>query len=272
MQKEHAKFRQDVYRLFDTELGNFASKCDRVKGFAVFPGGTLRYKMAYTVKSGHNDTTLGNSLVNAAIAYAAFKRLGVRASILVAGDDLLVAFYQRVEVDAVIALEREYGITPEARVFDDYERVTFISGMFIGDGTQIGFVPLPGRLFARLWWTVSPPAARKVPQYQRGVARGLGPVAGSIPVLRVLLDAFDTQGDSIKSDKGKQFQGSRFSFGDGIWRSMERRYGLTTQELAECEVWLRTLPREPLLLKHHVLDRLMEIDLVDIADRGHDCW
>jgi len=272
MQSQHAKFRQDIYRLFDAELGDFASQCDRVSGFAVFPGGTLRYKMKYTVKSGHNDTTLGNSLVNAAIAYAAFKRLGQRASILVAGDDLLVAYYSHVDVEQVIALEKEYGITPEARVFDDYEKVTFISGMFIGDGEQIGFVPLPGRLFARLWWTISPPAARKVDAFRRGVARGLDPVAGSIPVLRTLLQSFDSQGVAIASNKGKQFHGSAFRFREGIWRAMERRYGLTALELAECESWLEGLPAEPLLLKHPVLDRFMEVDLADIGERGQGVW
>jgi hypothetical protein len=272
MQKQHAEFRQSIYRLYDNELAEFAGKCDTVKGFALFPGGTLRYSMAYTVKSGHNDTTLGNSLVNAAIAYAALRRLGLRGSILVAGDDLLVALYETVDVATIASLEAEYGITPEARVFDDFERVTFTSGMFLSDGEMIGFVPLPGRLFARLWWTVKPPSARRRGPYLRGVARGLLPVAGEIPLLRVLLKSFDTQGSQVASDKGRQFRGASFSFGPGIWLAMERRYGLTVESIVECEEWLRSLPAGPLLLKHHVLDRLMEVDLADIGERGSNCW
>jgi len=272
MQEQHALFRQDVYRIFDPELAQFANDCDKVKGFAVFPGGLLRYSMEYTVKSGHNDTTLGNSLVNAAIAYAALKRLGLSASILVAGDDLLVALYDPCTVDVLVAAEREYGITPEARVFESFEHVTFISGMWLGDGEKIGFVPLPGRLFARLWWTVAPPSHKKSQMYMRGVARGLLPVAGTIPLVRVLLRTFDTHGDAISSDKGKQFQGSKFDFGPGVWSSFERRYGLTTEELMDCESWLRGLPREALILKHHVLDRMAEVDLADVQDRGAGIW
>jgi len=272
MQEMHAKFRQSIYRAFDAELGDFASSCDKVKGFAVFPGGPLRYKMDYTVKSGHNDTTLGNSLVNAAIAYAAFKRLGLRASILVTGDDLLVAAYDPLQVDTVSTIEAEYGIQPEARVFDDYEQVTFVSGMWISDGTTMGFVPLPGRLFARLWWSVKPPGAKNTQPYLRGVSRGLQPVAGTLPLVRVLLAKFDSAGVGARSDKGLQFRGSDFRFGIDIWRAFERRYGLSTDEMMDCEEWLKSLPAKPLLLKHPVLDRLMEVDLADISDRGATSW
>jgi len=50
------------------------------------------------------------------------------------------------------------------------------------------------------------------------------------------------------------------------------RYGLTAADIANCEVWLASLPREPLLLKHPVLTRLMEVDLADIHVRGDGIW
>jgi hypothetical protein len=272
MQQCHAEFRQALYGLFDPELALFAKSCDKVKGFAVFPGGLLRYSMDYTVKSGHNDTTLGNSIVNAAIAYAAFLRMGVRASILVAGDDLLVAAYAPVDCKVATQLEAEYGITPEARVFDSYEDVTFISGMWMSDRGRIGFMPLPGRLFARLWWTVSPPSPRKLEPYRRGVARGLLPSTHSVPLVRVLLESFDSTGSAIASNKGRQYHDCHFELGTGAWRAMEKRYGITAAEIFECEEYLRSLPREPLLLKHPVLDKLMEVDLADIDTRGEGIW
>jgi len=272
MQAQHAEFRQAVYRSVDPELANFAKSCDKVKGFAVFPGGVLRYTMNYTVKSGHNDTTLGNSLINAAITYAAMKRLGIPGSILVAGDDLLVAARRPVPLKEMVAAEAEYGITPEARVFDDYERVTFISGMWTSDGDIIGFVPLPGRLFARLWWTVKPPALRKQKAYLRGVARGLLPAAGELPVVGEMLRSFDSYGEEIRSDKGRQFHGSKFSFGEGVYAAFSRRYGVTVDELLDCEAFLRALPAHPLVLKHPVLDRFMSVDMADIAERGDGIW
>jgi len=268
MQKEHADFRRGFYSHFDTRLAEFAGSCDKVKGMAVLPGGVLRYSVNYTVKSGHNDTTLGNSLVNAAIAYAAFKKAGIPASILVAGDDLLVATYEFVDVAQIIGLEARYGITPEAQTFVEFERVSFISGIWMSDRERIGFMPQPGRLFARLWWTVSPPPAKKLEQYLRGVARGLAGVVGTIPILRHWVQSFDTAGSCIASDKCYIFRNQVLIFDrDEIYGSFYRRYGLERGELDECEAWLRTVPRCPVFLRHRVLSRIMEVDLADIKDR-----
>jgi len=268
MQKQHANFRRGFYAAFDDRLAEFASECDAVKGFALFPGGVLRYSVNYTVKSGHNDTTLGNSLVNAAIAYAAFKRAQIPASILVAGDDLIVATYAPVDVERMVRLEAEYGITPEAQTFTDFERVSFISGIWMSDGRRIGFVPQPGRLFARLWWTVAPPPRKKLQMYLRGVARGLRGVVATMPVLGTWVDQFDSEGSSIRSDKCYSFKGAVFVFeGDGIAHSYLKRYGIGRDSLEECEAWLRTLPKRPLYVVHPVLTRIMEVDLADVTER-----
>jgi len=269
MQKQHAAFRQGFYSLFDARLAEFASSCDKVTGSAVFPGGKLKYSVNYTVKSGHNDTTLGNSLVNAAIAYAAFKRAGIPASILVAGDDLVVATYEYVNVDEIISIERNYGITPEAQTFTDFEQVSFISGIWMSDSERIGFVPQPGRLFARLWWTVNPPSKKKMQMYLRGVARGLLGVVGTMPILRTWVGMFDSEGESTRTDKCYNFRGSVFSFSnEGIYGSYTRRYGIVKEDLVECEKWLRSLPLKPLYINHRVLTRMMEVDLADVRDRG----
>lgn len=269
MQKEHAAFRRGFYAGFDDRLADFVGKCDKVKGAAVFPGGILRYSVNYTVKSGHNDTTLGNSLVNAAIAYAAFKRANIPASILVAGDDLLVATYDYVNVEELVSAESRYGITPEAQTFVDFERVTFISGTWMSDGNQIGFVPQPGRLFARLWWSVRPPSHRQMAMYLRGVARGLAGVVGTMPLVRTFVGSFDSEGEArLVSDKCYNYRGAAFYFQeDDIYGAYMRRYGLARGDIEECEAWLRSLPRSPLYLKHRVLSRIMEVDLADIMDR-----
>jgi hypothetical protein len=272
MQKPHAEFRAGVYEVFDRDLADFARKCNVVKGTGVFPGHLLRYAMKYTVKSGHNDTTLGNSLINAAIAYASLNLLKVEASVIVAGDDLLVACYQQVSCDALKAIEADFGIQPEARVLTDYRQTTFISGMWISDGVKIGFVPIPGRLFARLWWTVKPPGKKSLKKYLRGVARGMQQSCGTIPLVRVLLSAFDSSGDSINSMKGFVYRNASYCFGDGIWLSLALRYSLPVVVLREFEEWLKSLPPEPLLLVHPVLARIAEVDLSDISDRGNGLW
>jgi hypothetical protein len=272
MQEQHASFRTSVYSWYDREAADFAARCNCVKGLGVYPHGFLRYNMQYTVKSGHNDTTLGNSLVNSAIAYAAFKRLGVRVSILVNGDDLLVAAYKDYDHDAVVDLEAKFGITPEARSFTDPGHVSFVSGMFLVDGVSVGFVPLPGRLFSRLWWTVNPPGRRKRETYLRSVAKSLLPTCVDIPLVRVLLSKFDSVGDTMTTDKGYNYRGCEQRFTNRVWQALSDRYGIAVAELQALESWLMGLPAVPLYLRHDTLDKIIELDLADIGDRGVGIW
>jgi hypothetical protein len=272
MQKPHADFKTALYAMLDTELADFARKCSVVNGIALVPNETIKYTMSYTVQSGQNDTTLGNSIVNAAIAYAAFKRLGLRGSILVAGDDLLVAGYEPLPGAAIAAAEAEYGITPEARVFEQYKHVTFISGAWFNDGEQMAFLPLPGRLFARLWWTVNPPSKKKTPNYMRGVARGLLPCMATFPVVGTMLKRFDSEGAALDPAKHRVCNETYYAFGRGMYEFVAEKYGITVGELEDLERYLESLPVEPLLLVHPVIDRLMEVDLADIDDRGNGIW
>jgi hypothetical protein len=271
MQASHAEFRCSLYDCLDPELGKFARQCVDVVGMAPFEGGVLKYKMKGTVKSGHNDTTLGNSLVNAAIAFASMRRLGIRGSIIVAGDDLLVATYDDFDIARFMDTEAEYGITPEARKFSDYRHVTFISG-FWARGAEMAFLPLPGRLVARLWWTISPPGKKRYAAYQRGVARGLLGVCGSLPIVGTWLRKFDSKGEAERVNKGCNFheQTANFSgYGESI---MAERYGVSVGDIRDLDSWLQTLPAAPLMVSHPVLDKMMSVDLADIAVRGEGVW
>jgi len=237
-------------------------------------GRTLRYIMRHTVKSGHNDTSLGNSIINAAVAFYAMKKLGYSCSIIVAGDDLLIACYSVVDGTVVARAESELGIMPEARCFTSFAQTSFISGIFLSDSGSIKFVPSPGRLLARLWWTTKPPPPKKVAEYTRSIVRGLLPVCHGLPIIRVFLNAFDSEGPTHVSEKGYAFRGAHYTFSDGVLSSFAARYGLSVHEVLDCEVWLRTLPCAPLVLSHPVLSRIVAVDTADIGDRdwGLDEW
>lgn len=266
-----AVFKRDLYAAFDIDFTKFVESCEKVKALMVLPTGVFRYAVDFTVKSGHNDTTLGNNIINAAITYATFKRLGIRCSILVAGDDLLVACYDPVELAKVVALEREYGIVPEARVFDHAWQTSFISGIFMDSSDVWYFVPTPGRLLHRLWWTVNPPSESKISAYRRGVVLGLLPVCRNIPIVRCLLRAFEGAGAVGKSDKCYTFRGTNYEDAD-FMDAFCRRYCLSPRDVFDCEAWLQSLPPTPLLLVHPVLDRILEIDAADIDVRGSGLW
>jgi hypothetical protein len=269
MQAIHLNFRDVLYDSISPDLGVFARACRGVQGWGLFLEGVLKYFVYGTVKSGHNDTTLGNCLINGAITYECFRHLGQRCSIIVAGDDLLVAVWGDFDANLIIARERALGIIPVARKFRSPFDVSFISGVFIGDGERIHFTPKPGRLISRLWWAVNPPKAQDLPGYHRGVARGLLPACSGLPVVRVWLHRADTPGAASIVDwvvKSQSYEGHQ-EWGDGVLEHFAARYGVGVCEVLDCERWLEGLPFEPAILSHPVLDAIMRVDLADLMTR-----
>lgn len=273
MQEMHANFRQDLYATLDVGFADAMRKQNHVKGGCSTKDGYLPYSVRFTVKSGQNDTSFGNGLVNGGITFAVLNQLKYRASMIVAGDDLLVALYEKeVDVEAIMGLEREYGISPEAAVFYDPSHVSFISGIFMFDSKRYHFLPSPGRLLSRLWWAVHAPDPKNLSAYIRGVAKGLVKVVSGLPVLELLIGKFDSDGDVIKTDKGYLFKNSANEFDPGVRDYFRRRYGITESELLDVEEYMSGLPVEPLILVHPVLDRIVEIDTADITVRGVGVW
>lgn len=186
MSKLHHLIKMELYKMVGPEFAEFFDKSYEVKG--TYRNGDVRivYKVAGTTKSGHNDTTLGNSFINAAIIYTAMRRLGLRGSIIVAGDDLLAAIDGDWDGDKLAAEEAACGIIPEFRVFDSIFDVSFISGVwFPGVGDELIFTPKPGRLLSKLFWTVKPPSPKvaKEVAYVSGVAVGMLFTCADLPVI-----------------------------------------------------------------------------------------
>lgn len=159
--------------------------------------GGIRYRAFATTKSGHNDTTIGNSYINALIALTTLRILGWVGHVIVAGDDLLVAVVRaprrprsgRWSTDFA-AVARRFGIVPETGVFTDITDCTFISGRFVGPDRL--FCPKIGRLTTRLNWTCSLVGRPDV--HRRGIRLGLGST-GRLGVIRALVDPFDNLGE-----------------------------------------------------------------------------
>jgi hypothetical protein len=227
----------------------------------------LVYSVSETVQSGHNDTTSGNGFINAGITVEAFSACDIECSIIVAGDDCLVAVYHEYDDDLITRLEAEMGVIPVARKFSSPADVSFISGVWLLNGKRWQFVPKLGRIIARLWWTVNPPGKRTRSAYIRGVARGLLPSCGNLPIVRQFLLKFDTDGEALMTNRYWEYRVKPIEWDESVRRHIAVRYGVSERELAECESFLSRLPAEPLLIVHPVLDRIMEVDLADPLDR-----
>lgn len=281
MQLGHFELTERVYSIFGTPFLTFVRAGYDCKGSVDTDSGRLKYTIKGTRKSGHNDTTLGNNIINAAITYESLTRLGLTGHILVAGDDLLVVLDGDVDCQPLIALESSLGIRPEARAFKSPFSVSFISGCFYGQGpmTSFSFIPRPGRIIERLGWTTSPPSARVHLAYLRGVALGLSPVLGEIPVVRCIL-AYWRSIDAPPGPRDSRYYVYRDSapvdFGHDrapmTWFCA--RYSLVAADVLDCERLLNAALAAscsvPFFFSHPTITRMISFDSADAPERPPD--
>lgn len=267
MQRPHHELKKRLYRCFSQPFAEFVESCFRVKFTCRTRTGNFRYTLGGTVKSGHNDTTLGNSINNACIAAEALVLLGLRGSILVAGDDLLIVIDGDFDEHALAGLEREFGIVPEYRKFHDHNHVSFVSGCWIGRD-RLMFVPKLGRLLARLWWSVHPPSKKAYRNYRHSVVAGLLPTCGAIPLYREFLNSHDSGGDVIATSKSHHVvYGVAQPTCDDPLAAVCDRYGFTAQQVAELANVFVSLRGQHVFLSHPLVDIINGVDLADLADR-----
>lgn len=266
MSEKHAEFRLNFYWFMGEKFIKFVQDCFKVKGMYRDKETIMKYIMEYTVKSGHNDTTLGNNLLNLAITFASC--MNYECDIIVAGDDLLVAGLN-LDGDLISSCESDMGITPEWRIFNDPCDVSFVSGIFARGSKGFKFVPKPGRLLAKLFWTVSPPSYKKIQAYQRGIALGLLPTCGDMPVIGPWLRQFD-KGKAIYSDRSIRnkeiMYGNSKDAGD-LTEWFKERYGFSDVELDVVTEFLLSAGTQSCILKHPLIDRICEVDNADLLDR-----
>jgi hypothetical protein len=264
MGKIHHKLKMRAYGRMSAGFQKFVNDCYKVRGFGVYKDGSiLAYEVDGTVKSGHNDTTLGNCIVNAMIAAEACVKLGLKADIIVVGDDLLIVIEGDFDEHALAREEAALGIKPEYRKFDDVEDVSFISGAWASlPGGRFVFVPKLGRLLARLHWTVTPPPKKHLDSYLRGVYSGLRAACHSIPVYSVLCP--ETKGKTWEVDawRREMYGTDRVQYTrEEIMPWFLRKYHCTRSDIDWLEKELSD--RTPRIIRTSLVD---EIDAVDCAD------
>lgn len=269
MQRAHHDFKSRVMRACSSQLADFADAGFSVRGTVGVGSNRITYRLRGTVKSGHNDTTSGNSLVNAAITARAMQLCGLRGRFIVAGDDMLAVISGDFDAEAMLEAERRLGIVPEARKFYAAEDTSFISGIFLRDALtqRLGFFPSLGRILARLWWTTRDVAAKNRIDHCYSVASGLRDAVGAMPCYGSFLRPHLARGGRIiETGKGRHTAHTVEQAGD-YSASLAMRYGLTAVELAEFDAFLAGLAPAPSHVIHPIADVIFAKDLADIGDR-----
>lgn len=268
MGRIHHDLKMRAYGRMPARFKKFVEDCYKVRGCGVYRDGSiLAYEVEGTVKSGHNDTTLGNCIVNAMIAAEACVRLGLTADIIVVGDDLLIIIEGDFDEHALAREEASLGIRPEYRKFEDVEDVSFISAQWVTlPGGRYIFVPKLGRLLARLHWTVNPPAMKNLDSYLRGVYSGLSATCHSIPVYSALCPV--TKGKIMEVDRWR-----REMYGtetvcytrEEVMPWFLRKYHCSVHEVEQLETELAD--RTPRVIRSSLIDRIDAVDCADIDVR-----
>lgn len=266
MGEQHHKLKFRCYKMAGADYVQFAEKASKVSGLGVFGDNVLRYTLEFTTKSGHNDTTLGNNIVNAAITCSSLR--GKKCDILIAGDDLLVVVEGEIDGREIAEEESKYGIVPEARVFRSIEDASYISGLFAITEQGVKFLARPGRMLANLFWTVKPPSLKpeKLRAYQRGVAKGVLPTMSCVPVVGPWLRQVGDDGPTIQ-DRSRRV----YTYGAEVKADFEpwftRRYGLTQADIKEATDLLVNTCGERCFVNCHALETICAIDFADLEER-----
>lgn len=275
----HRRAMVDLYKKLHKPMGNLAADMICVKGKLAqhIEGVQIHYEVHGTVKSGHWDTGSGNGALNIEISVQAIiglpKRLRPRkVRAMVMGDDYVAWLYFDHPIDpvelcnALNEQERKLGICPERGLFKDVLQVSYISlGFVVRFDGSIGATPKVGRMFAKLFSTVTPLAGRDPRRMASSIAHAFMPVfAGWKPMRDFLryhmqhppLDSFD-----VVSEYKTQL-GHRYNEID--WRqTLFRKYGVEALGLE-----LRFAGEQQAgWARHPVIDHLITIDLADPCDR-----
>lgn len=272
-----------LYEKVDPQIAKFARKGISVKGrYRCFTTGqTIRYKAVGTTKSGHNDTSLGNGLINLMMTLETAIRLHLRAHIIVTGDDMLTVFARgdgSLNFDDFAEIERGFGIVPEGAIFDDYRQCTFASGCFVPGVDGIVFTPLPGKIMRKLFSSHKHIPAKHINSWKHTVVQGMSAIFGNMPLINEFLDANDVP--DAASNNNLLSRGMNWKFKhllnpdievrfepDVIHDWFTHRYGISGIELSESIDYITSLRGKIAYLNNPIIDHIIKADTVDPMDR-----
>jgi hypothetical protein len=268
MQLEHLRLKLSIYSVGGEALCRFMESCAIVTGVFRKRGAYIKYRVNYTVKSGQNDTSIGNGIVNAAITVQSMWACGLSGDVIIAGDDLLIALPHDFDEHALADEERRYGVIPKYRKFYCPFACTFISGCFYPgvDGSFL-FGPMLGRQCGKLFWTVSDVPDRKRVEFASGVAAGLYPCCAGLPILGVMLSTQMRDHKRIILKHGYSLVKQEFS--PDILSFVCHKYGITPGDVREIEQLYVVNQGRSSVIRHPALDHVISHDLRKIGERSY---
>jgi hypothetical protein len=175
VQRAHLEAQYELYDHLSSRMAAHARATERFYGVVKHGGyATLYYTGRYTVKSGAQDTSSGQTTRRLDLLVRCFVHFGVsELRGFVFGDDvwLLVTGGDLPSVEAVRLEQCRAGWKTKGVYVANVESSEFLASVFVPDvAGGYAMVPKPGRLLAKLFWTVRNVPPRRRASYIKQVA------------------------------------------------------------------------------------------------------
>jgi hypothetical protein len=234
------------------------------------------YEVAWTMRSGWPDTSVGDTLVNAAMKYGAHG-IGELWLSIICGDDSITVTTRKAlsRAGGVAGLHRAYrlyGMDVEIFIRDHPLDAEFCSSVFMPCGKLADGVdnyvlfPKPGKVFARMGWDMvnRPPAVRK--QWLRAIAETIATYGHYDPILSAFAQNLlgKTRGvvalDLPRNEFQRQYSLTRDSEEMDFFRFYAHRYGFSEAHCLALRTYLCGCPLGA--LSNALLDAVVERDVL----------
>lgn len=150
----------------------------------------IKYSVDFTMQSGWPDTSLGDTLVNAAMKTHIHGRGRLWVSIICGDDSITVTTATEMERlggrDGIVEAYKALGMEVKAFTTTDILMAEFCSGRFIPYHNSYVLVPKLGRMLARLGWDMKNRNKRNQVAWARSIAETLKVFGCYDPILAAL--------------------------------------------------------------------------------------
>lgn len=241
------KFLDQVYRAKLPK--KVASALRRGKTRGRTKNGTV-YSLNYTMQSGWPDTSIGDTLVNAAMKHE-IHGTGRNWVSIICGDDSVTVTtereYQRALRNGTLEEQyAEFGMEVEVKVSFERMDVEFCSGRFFPKGDSFVLVPKVGKLLAKLGWDMVDRNASGQMAWLRGISetcRGFGKCDPLLSALSTRLDQLTGHGRTIREryNEYKIHAGNDYASKEDVLAYYDHHYAFSSSDIDKCIEQIKTL-------------------------------
>jgi hypothetical protein len=235
------RFLKSIYRkLLPRRVARQLRRTDKSTGTSVL--GT-KYSVPYTMQSGWPDTSLGDTLVNAAMKTEIHGSGGKWISIICGDDSITVTTDREMErlggTDGLENAYAEYGMEIEATFSLNPLEVEFCSARFMPCEEGYILAPKTGKLIARLLHDMVDRTDKQQLAWIRGITQTLDYLGRNDPLLCALatgLARATGEGEVIENDWNiyqRWSDGTRTASENDILVYYDHNYGLNANDVAE---------------------------------------